>query len=61
MAEKKSGAPKRKTPDQKSAKAKGKGELSEKDLGKVAGGMRPRGESEQCKETSDSGTMGCPG
>ena len=37
--------------------------LSEEDTAKVVGGMLPRGatDSEQCKETGDSGTTGCPG
>lgn len=60
MANKKTAsAPKRTTPDQRPApKAKG-GALADKDLDKVAGGARMAG-SEQCKETDDSGAMGCP-
>ncbi len=34
--------------------------LSEAETAKVVGGMMAR-ESEQCKETGDSGTTGCPG
>lgn len=51
---KKVGKPSSKPAAMKSAK----GELSEKQLDKVAGGMRMS--SDQCKETEDTGVMGCP-
>ncbi len=35
-------------------------QLTEEETSKVVGGLKAR-ESEQCKETSDSGTTGCPG
>ena len=35
-------------------------QLSEDETSKVVGGMLPRG-ADSCKETSDSGMMGCPG
>ncbi len=41
-------------------KAIPKAKLSAKDMDKVKGGAMRR-DSEQCKETSDSGTTGCPG
>ena len=64
MATKKKATPKRRSPDAKPA-PKGKGtELSEKDMGKVAGGLmssRPAlAGNESCKETGDTGMMGCP-
>lgn len=36
------------------------GDLNDKDLGQIAGGMCCV-ESEQCTATSDTGAMGCPG
>lgn len=62
MATKKTGTPsKRSTKDQKPA-PKGKGQMSDKDLDKVSGGRAyTRLSGEGCKETGDTGMMGCSG
>ena len=44
----------------KTTKSLPKGKLTAAQLSAVKGG-RPASGSEQCKETDDSGTMGCPG
>ena len=59
MATKKNDASKRKSTDAKPAPKKKGAQLSDKDLDKVSGGRMASG-AESCKETADTGMMGCP-
>ena len=63
MATKKSDASKLKSTDAKPASKKKGAELSDKDMDKVSGGLmssRTKLTGDSCKETGDTGMMGCP-